>query len=51
MQPPLFEEQVVRIRQRLADILTDEKNWREAAKVLTGIPLETGQMLEFILTF
>ena len=31
------------IRQHLADIYEREQNWSEAAKVLVGIPLETGQ--------
>uniref|UniRef100_A0A0P4VZC6 COP9 signalosome complex subunit 4 n=1 Tax=Scylla olivacea TaxID=85551 RepID=A0A0P4VZC6_SCYOL len=38
-----FEEQVASIRQHLADIYERESSWREAAAVLTGIPLETGQ--------
>ncbi|MCL4117963.1 UNVERIFIED_CONTAM: hypothetical protein GTU68_056480 [Idotea baltica] len=38
-----FEEQVASIRQHLADIYEREMQWREAAEVLTGIPLETGQ--------
>jgi len=38
-----FEDQVGCIRQHLADIYEREQNWREAAKVLVGIPLETGQ--------
>ncbi|RXG73800.1 COP9 signalosome complex subunit 4, partial [Armadillidium vulgare] len=38
-----FEEQVASIRQHLADIYEREGQWREAAEVLTGIPLETGQ--------
>ncbi|XP_058795745.1 COP9 signalosome complex subunit 4 [Phymastichus coffea] len=38
-----FEEQVASIRQHLADIYEREQNWREAANVLVGIPLETGQ--------
>lgn len=38
-----FEEQVANIRQHLADIYEREQNWREAANVLVGIPLETGQ--------
>ncbi|KAG0719749.1 COP9 signalosome complex subunit 4 [Chionoecetes opilio] len=38
-----FEEQVASIRQHLADIYERESAWREAAAVLTGIPLETGQ--------
>ncbi|GIY39816.1 COP9 signalosome complex subunit 4 [Caerostris extrusa] len=38
-----FEEQVASIRQHLADIYEKEQSWREAAAVLVGIPLETGQ--------
>ena len=38
-----FEDQVVAIRQHLADIYEREQNWSEAGKVLVGIPLETGQ--------
>ncbi|XP_033755568.1 COP9 signalosome complex subunit 4-like [Pecten maximus] len=38
-----FEEQVAAIRQHLADIYERELSWREAANVLVGIPLETGQ--------
>lgn len=38
-----FEDQVVTIRTHLADIYEREQNWSEAAKVLVGIPLETGQ--------
>lgn len=38
-----FEEQVAAIRQHLASIYEREQNWREAANVLVGIPLETGQ--------
>ncbi|KAK6627823.1 COP9 signalosome complex subunit 4 [Polyplax serrata] len=38
-----FEEQVANIRQHLAEIYEREHNWREAANVLVGIPLETGQ--------
>lgn len=38
-----FEDQVGAIRQHLSDIYEREENWREAAKVLVGIPLETGQ--------
>ncbi|KAL6254338.1 hypothetical protein P5V15_014387 [Pogonomyrmex californicus] len=40
-----FEEQVASIRQHLADIYERNHNWREAANVLVGIPLETGQKL------
>uniref|UniRef100_A0A1B6FNZ5 COP9 signalosome complex subunit 4 n=2 Tax=Proconiini TaxID=565685 RepID=A0A1B6FNZ5_9HEMI len=38
-----FEEQVASIRQHLASIYEREQNWRDAANVLVGIPLETGQ--------
>lgn len=38
-----FEEQVSHIRQHLAGIYEKEQNWQAAAKVLVGIPLETGQ--------
>ncbi|CAG9774058.1 unnamed protein product [Ceutorhynchus assimilis] len=38
-----FEEQVASIRQHLADIYERTQQWREAAAVLVGIPLETGQ--------
>lgn len=38
-----FEEQVASIRQHLAQIYERNHNWREAANVLVGIPLETGQ--------
>jgi hypothetical protein len=38
-----FEEQVASIRQHLADIYEKKQCWRDAANVLVGIPLETGQ--------
>ncbi|CAH1722909.1 COP9 signalosome complex subunit 4 [Aphis gossypii] len=38
-----FEEQVANVRQHLASIYERENNWKEAASVLVGIPLETGQ--------
>ncbi|GAB6028555.1 COP9 signalosome complex subunit 4 [Chamberlinius hualienensis] len=38
-----FEEQVASVRQHLSDIYERESSWREAASVLVGIPLETGQ--------
>lgn len=38
-----FEEQVASIRQHLAQIYERQHNWHEAANVLVGIPLETGQ--------
>lgn len=42
-----FEEQVATVRQHLADIYEREQCWKEAANVLVGIPLETGQKLVF----
>ncbi|KAI1285800.1 COP9 signalosome complex subunit 4 [Halotydeus destructor] len=38
-----FEEQVASIRQNLAAVYEKEQRWHEAASVLVGIPLETGQ--------
>lgn len=38
-----FEEQVACIRQHLANIYERNQAWKEAANVLVGIPLETGQ--------
>jgi len=38
-----FEEQVSSIRVQLAAIYEEEENWREAAKILVAIPLDTGQ--------
>jgi len=38
-----FEEQVATIRQHLSQIYENQQQWKEAAQVLTGIPLETGQ--------
>ncbi|CAL8130622.1 unnamed protein product [Orchesella dallaii] len=38
-----FEEQVATIRQHLSQIYENQQQWRDAAQVLTGIPLETGQ--------
>ncbi|XP_013388525.1 COP9 signalosome complex subunit 4 [Lingula anatina] len=38
-----FEEQVAALRQHLAGIYEREQRWREAASVLVGIPMETGQ--------
>lgn len=35
--------QVAAIRQYLSNIYEREQSWREAANVLVGIPLETGQ--------
>lgn len=42
-----FEEQVASIRQHLAQIYERKQNWHEAANVLVGIPLETGQKYAF----
>ena len=38
-----FEEQVASIRQHLSGIYEQEENWSEAALMLVGIPLESGQ--------
>lgn len=38
-----FEEQVAGIRFHLANIYERNQQWRDAATVLVGIPLETGQ--------
>lgn len=38
-----FEEQVAQIRQHLAKVYEQEESWREAANILVGIPIETGQ--------
>lgn len=38
-----FEEQVSSIRIQLASIYEDEENWREAARILVAIPLDSGQ--------
>ncbi|XP_030835450.1 COP9 signalosome complex subunit 4 isoform X2 [Strongylocentrotus purpuratus] len=38
-----FEEQMGSVRQHLSSIYEKEQNWREAARILVGIPLETGQ--------
>lgn len=45
-----FEEQVANVRQHLASIYERESNWKEAASVLVGIPLETGQKYLLICT-
>lgn len=42
-----FEEQVSMIRQHLGNIYENEQKWRDAANVLVGIPLETGQKYVF----
>lgn len=46
-----FEEQVASIRQHLAQIYERKHNWREAANVLVGIPLETGQKFVFFSSY
>jgi len=38
-----FEDQVVMLRFHLAEIYEKEENWQQAAEMLIGIPLETGQ--------
>lgn len=38
-----FEEQVSIIRIQVAKIYEREENWREAAKILVAIPLDSGQ--------
>lgn len=40
-----FEEQVVTIRQHLANLYEQEQEWNLAASILVGIPLETGQKI------
>nr|XP_054773458.1 COP9 signalosome complex subunit 4-like [Lytechinus pictus] len=42
-----FEEQMGSVRQHLSSIYEKEQNWREAARILVGIPLETGQKFRF----
>lgn len=44
MQPRVvsFEEQASIIRVALADVLQAEEDWRGAAAVLNGVPLDTG---------
>src|SRR5262249_35354600 len=41
--------QAAAVRQHLADVYEKESKWREAAKVLVGIPLETGQRYVILL--
>lgn len=41
-----FEDQVGLYRNFLADIYEREENWREAAKILCGAPLESAQKYE-----
>jgi COP9 signalosome complex subunit 4 len=38
-----FEEQVSVIRVNLAKLYEGEEEWKEAAKILIAIPLDTGQ--------
>ena len=44
MQPRVtsFEEQISMIREHLADVYEREEEWTEAAKMLAGIPLDSG---------
>lgn len=37
-----FEEQASSIRQHLADLLEESEDWLEAARILQGIPLDSG---------
>lgn len=37
-----FQEQIVNLIYRLTEIYERKQNWKEAASVLSGIPLETG---------
>ncbi|KAJ3120247.1 COP9 signalosome complex subunit 4 [Nowakowskiella sp. JEL0407] len=37
-----FEEQISLVREKLAAILENDENWTEAAKILQGIPLDSG---------
>ncbi|CAG8448494.1 2242_t:CDS:2 [Acaulospora morrowiae] len=37
-----FEEQISTLREKLAEIYENEESWLEAAKVLQGIPLDSG---------
>lgn len=45
MQPrfDLFEAQVIRVVEHLADIYERNTQWKKAANVLLAIPLENGQ--------
>ncbi|KAG7096925.1 hypothetical protein E1B28_004326 [Marasmius oreades] len=45
VQPKIvsFEEQVSTLRFQLADILENEEEWSEAARVLMAVPLDSGQ--------
>lgn len=38
-----FEDQVTSFRQLLAEIYESESDWKRAATILSGIPLETSQ--------
>ena len=46
-----FEDQVGLYRNFLADQYEREENWREAAKILCGTPLESSQKYKMILFF
>ncbi|KAI8802657.1 PCI domain-containing protein [Cladochytrium replicatum] len=37
-----FEDQISTVRERVAQILEDEEDWKEAARMLQGIPLDSG---------
>ncbi|CAG8542933.1 5376_t:CDS:2 [Diversispora eburnea] len=41
-----FEEQISTLREKLAEIYENEEEWLEAAKVLQGIPLDSGHRLK-----
>ena len=43
-----FEEQVSIIRIQVAKIYEREENWREAAKILIAIPLDSGQRFVYM---
>lgn len=43
--------QVAVIRKHLAKIYEDCQEWREAARVLTGIPVESGQRFGALVLF
>ncbi len=38
-----FEDQVTSYRQFLSEIYENEEDWKKAANMLSGIPLETSQ--------
>lgn len=38
-----FEEQISELRQKLSHVYEQDGEWIEAAKLLIGIPLESGQ--------